>query len=593
MATVYSAFDLKHERDVALKVLDPDLSMSIGAERFQREIKVIARLQHPHILPLFDSGSIDGVFYYVAPLMASASLRERLDRERMLPLEVAVRIATEVAGALDYAHRSGVVHRDIKPENILLHDGHALLADFGIARAIAVSETTTLTQTGLAIGTAAYMSPEQAAGDRDLDGRSDVYSLGCVLFEMLAGAPPFTGPTAQAIIARRFTETPPGLRRLREAVPEFIDGAVAKALARDAPDRFQTASQFACALEPRATTEPARDGNHRPAPLAHRPPPMRADLAQLYSVARAAIDSRDTQRLSDAEAKLDRIIALDASCAPARSLRAVAHVLRADFDVPVGDACAAAVQGASEALRYDPALGEAHSVLGIAHTLLWEWDKAEHELMEGLELAPGSALAHHWCAVYLTAVGRLDEANAAIGGAIALSPKDAVLQMAAGSIAYYSRDFTNAVTVMRRAVSLDATMPAARVLLGLALAGRGSPGDALTEFERSLDLAGELQPFALAALATTQAHLGRRTEACLAHDRLVSLGRRRDLSPFYRAAVEAALGDTGAAFAALTEAEAQRDPWLLSVAAHPWMDPLRSDSRFSQHLATIGLTRRT
>ena len=209
-ATVYRARDLRHDRDVALKVLQSELAESLGRARFLREIRLAAQLNHPHILPLHDSGDADGFLYYVMPLMEGRSLRERMGDERLLAVELALRIAEEVADALDYAHRHGVVHRDLKPENILLHEGHALVADFGIAKAIAAaSESAALTQFGLALGTPIYMSPEQAAGE-ELDGRSDLFSLGCVLFEMLTGEPPFTGGTVQAVLTNRFVHTPPG-----------------------------------------------------------------------------------------------------------------------------------------------------------------------------------------------------------------------------------------------------------------------------------------------------------------------------------------------------------------------------------------------
>jgi len=193
MATVYLAHDLKHDRDVAIKVLHPDLGVALGGERFLSEIRTTARLQHPHILPLLDSGEADGLLYYVMPLVTGETLRARLERERQLPIADAVRIAREVASALDYAHRQGVVHRDIKPENILLHDGSALVADFGIALAVQSAAGARMTQTGLSLGTPQYMSPEQAMGERTIDARSDIYALGTVAYEMLTGAPPFTG----------------------------------------------------------------------------------------------------------------------------------------------------------------------------------------------------------------------------------------------------------------------------------------------------------------------------------------------------------------------------------------------------------------
>ena len=246
MAVVFLARDLRHDRDVALKVLRPEVSAEIGAERFLREIKFAAGLTHPHILPVFDSGEADGLLFYVMPSMEGNSLRERLDKQPQLPLGEALRITREVASALDYAHRHNVVHRDVKPENILLHEGAAMVADFGIGKALS-SNGASITQTGLTVGTPAYMSPEQSAGELDADGRSDLYSLGCVLYEMLAGEPPFTGVSAQAIIAKRFVSPIPKVRTTRD-VPEAVDAVVTRALARTPVDRFPTAAEFAEAL---------------------------------------------------------------------------------------------------------------------------------------------------------------------------------------------------------------------------------------------------------------------------------------------------------------------------------------------------------
>jgi serine/threonine protein kinase/tetratricopeptide (TPR) repeat protein len=248
MATVYLAQDLKHRRPVALKILHPHLAANVGAERFQREVEIAARLNHPHILTLIDSGEADGFLYYVMPYVHGESLRGRLTRERQLPLEEALRIALQVASALGYAHGQGVVHRDIKPENVMLHEGEAMVTDFGICKALSAGGGEKLTQTGMAIGTPAYMSPEQASGDRELDGRSDLYSLGCMLYETLAGVPPFTGPTAQAIILKRFTEPVPSIRAIRSSIPEAVERVLGRALARDPSDRFSTAAELAHAL---------------------------------------------------------------------------------------------------------------------------------------------------------------------------------------------------------------------------------------------------------------------------------------------------------------------------------------------------------
>ncbi|MBW8772644.1 MAG: serine/threonine-protein kinase, partial [Gemmatimonadetes bacterium] len=287
MATVYLAQDLKHDRKVAIKVLRPELAAVIGADRFLAEIKTTANLQHPHILPLFDSGvvqvesqelrgvdrhgtplnsQLSTVLYYVMPLVEGETLRERLEREKQLPIGDAVRIGTEVAGALDYAHRHGVIHRDIKPENILLHDGRALVADFGIALAASKAGSTRMTETGMSLGTPQYMSPEQAMGEREITARSDVYALGCVVYEMLCGEPPFSGPTAQAIVAKVLTEEPRPLLPRRHTIPPNVEIAVLAALEKLPADRFATPAEFAEAL---------RDGGRRTGPMARAAAPSR------------------------------------------------------------------------------------------------------------------------------------------------------------------------------------------------------------------------------------------------------------------------------------------------------------------------------
>jgi eukaryotic-like serine/threonine-protein kinase len=256
-ATVYLARDLKHDRQVAIKVLKPELAAAIGPERFLREIKITAQLNHPHILPLLDSGVSDDFLYYVMPYVAGESIRDRLNREKQLAVDDAVRITRNLVAALTYAHGVGVIHRDIKPENVLLAGDHAVLADFGIARAISAAGGEKLTETGLVVGTPAYMSPEQASGERELDGRSDIYSLACLLYEMLAGTPPFVGPSAQAILARHSMEAVPSLRTVRASVGKTLEAAITRAMSKVPADRYATAAQFGAALG-EAGSAPAR-----------------------------------------------------------------------------------------------------------------------------------------------------------------------------------------------------------------------------------------------------------------------------------------------------------------------------------------------
>ncbi len=291
MATVYLAEDLKHRRRVAVKVLKPELGAALGAERFLREIEVAAGLRHPHILPLYDSGEAvtkaagleargSGLLYYVMPYVEGETLRSRLNRERQLPVDEALRIAREVADALAYAHAHGVVHRDIKPENILLESGHAVVADFGIAKAVAsAGEATTLTATGMSLGTPSYMSPEQSAGDPDVDGRSDLYSLGCVLYEMLAGQAPFTGPTLESLVRQHITAPAPPVTQFRPLVPAPVAAALARALSKNPADRFNPVDQFGAALGESSA------GLEHGAPVTPTPPGWRRHMPWIAAAA--------------------------------------------------------------------------------------------------------------------------------------------------------------------------------------------------------------------------------------------------------------------------------------------------------------------
>jgi serine/threonine-protein kinase len=293
MASVYLAQDLRHERKVALKILRPELAAVIGAERFLAEIRTTANLQHPHILPLFDSGEAGGYLYYVMPYVDGETLRDKLDREKQLGVEESVRIARDVADALDYAHRHGVIHRDIKPANILLHDGRPVVSDFGIALAVSAAGGGRMTETGMSLGTPHYMSPEQASADRDLTPRSDVYSLGCVLYEMIAGQPPHTGPSAQSILVHILTRDVTPLTELRHTVPDNLAAAVARAIEKLPADRFESARAFRDALDDTGFVHDVRAGRGTATPFAstrasrpwHRDPRSLATLSALALVA--------------------------------------------------------------------------------------------------------------------------------------------------------------------------------------------------------------------------------------------------------------------------------------------------------------------
>ncbi|HET7023635.1 MAG TPA: serine/threonine-protein kinase [Gemmatimonadales bacterium] len=248
MAIVYLAQDLKHDRVVAIKVLRASVALELGAERFLREITTTAKLQHPHILPLYDSGAADGLLFYVMPYVDGGSLRERLDGERQLPIDTALLLAREVADALGYAHARGVIHRDIKPDNILFAGSHAMVADFGIARAISLAGTEKITASGVTLGTPTYMSPEQASGEIDLDGRTDLYSLACVLYEMLAGRPPFVGTSPADLVRQQIVATAPPVTAARPMVPPAVAAALGRALSKAPRDRFATMAEFATAL---------------------------------------------------------------------------------------------------------------------------------------------------------------------------------------------------------------------------------------------------------------------------------------------------------------------------------------------------------
>jgi serine/threonine-protein kinase len=742
MATVYLAEDREHHRHVAIKMLSAELATALGHKRFLREIEIAATLTHPHIISLIESGEAGGSLYYIMPYAPGESLRQRLRRDGMLAIEDAVRVTCEVASALDYAHRAGVVHRDVKPENILFDNGRAVVADFGIAGAMSQVAGETLTSIGLAVGTPTYMSPEQASGER-VDGRSDIYSLGCVLYEMLAGEPPFTGPTAQSVIAKRLSQPAPSVRVVRESVPEAMDAVLRRALSRTPADRHRTADILRRALEAAEDQrhDALRSGTHeastrvRRAPTSARAPrriqsiavlpfenlsanasqeyyvagmhdaimgelaqidalrvasrtsvaPHRAsgktipeiartlrvdavvegsvlstgetvrvhveliratpreervwghtydraerDVLALHSeVARAVAEEirieltptersrlRET-RIIDPEAyrhyltgnfhlgkntepgfrqaldHYDQAIAIDAQYAPAYAGKAVAYLELGSWasTQPPSAVSAQAKTAALTALDRDPMLAEAHIALARIKQLFdWDWAGADAEFQRGIELSPKAMYALMAYANYEVAMGRF-ERSAAIG---------------------------------RRAAQLDPVYADAYFSIGLALYHMGRTGEALTEFEKAVELApNDLSP--VLELAQIYGEMGRREDAAGHAQRvehalgglgppawlarlgtayalanrpadarriLDQLARREGyVPPTCPGVIHAALGDIDAALDLMDQAYDQQDVILTWAKVRHHFDPLRAEPRFQELLRRMDFPR--
>jgi Serine/threonine protein kinase len=754
MATVYLAEDLKHGRRVALKVLRPELSPALGAERFQREIETASRLQHPHILTLHDSGEAAGLLYYAMPYVEGESLRSRLTREVQLDAATAVGIASDVADALACAHAAGVLHRDIKPENILLTGGHAVVADFGIARALDAVGADRLTETGLALGTPHYMSPEQAAGARVLDARSDIYALGCVVYEMLAGEPPFNGPTSQAIMARHALDPVPSLRTVRATLSPALEAAVGKALAKVPADRFATAAEFKAALE-RALREPGL-APPRLAPrrlavglatfvigagvagallsgLGADPPvtldgetPIRSlavaplvnltgDSSQLYLAdgvteeliaaltqisALRVISLRERrqdqtiadlakgtgadailggalQRTGDAlritttlssvvtgqslwaakqdgdvrgilalkdrvvrsvadrirvslapqeRARLDasrqpvnpaayeayargqyfkgrdtevdfrkaighfrRAIELDPAYAPAYDGLASCYLVLAYYALePPAKAYGLTRAYAMKALEFDSSLGHAHS--SLAHVQLfhdWNFDEAESSARRALQLSPKHAGIHFMYGMYLTAVGRFDEAAETMSEAQHLDPLALIISAAAARPFFNGRRYEGAIAQSMKTLELDSTYPRAHYWAGMAYAQTGRAREALSEFDLALRFGPT--PVYRAAAGYALALMGERGKARAAIRGLAEEARTRPVSRVEIAAVHAALGEKEEALESLRYAVEARDPLVVFLGVDPRFDAIRQDPRFTKLLRVIGL----
>jgi serine/threonine protein kinase/Flp pilus assembly protein TadD len=586
MATVYAAQDRKHHRTVALKVLHPHLAVNLGPERFLREIQIAARLQHPHIVPLYDSGQAGDLLYYVMPYIEGESLRQRLERTRQLPLDDALQIARAVANALDYAHRHQVVHRDIKPENVLMHDGEAMVTDFGIAKAVTAAAADTLTQTGATVGTPAYMSPEQAAGETELDGRSDVYSLGCVLYEMLGGRTPFTGPTAQAIIAQCFTTPAPPLRTIRDSVPETIDQAVTKSLAKTPAERFTTAAQFAQALvAPTGASTPPSAAPATPAaksiavlPFADMSPQrdqeyfcegMAEELINaLMKVGQLNIASRTSafafkgrnEDIGEIGKKLKVGTVLEGSVRKAGNrLRITAQLInvadgyhlwsdRYDRDMEDVFAIQEEIAGSIvKALRVVLSEDEKRAIekprtnvqafeyylRGRQQFHQWRRKSVEHArrmFERAIEIDPGYALA--WtgiaaCSSFVytywdASISHLERADTASRKALELAPDSAEAHTSRGLALAFAKRFDEAELAFQTAIRLDPKLFDAHYYYGRAQLQQGKHLEAARSFEEATRLSPDDYQ-ALSFLTQAYEALGRKAEADVAHHRTLLL----------------------------------------------------------------------
>jgi len=618
MATVYLAHDSRHDRDVAVKVLHADVAEALGAERFLAEIKTTAQLPHPHILPLHDSGEADGFLYYTMPYIEGGSLRQHLERTGRLPPDDAIRIASQVSSALEAAHRHAVIHRDIKPENILLHAGTALVADFGIALGLE-SASPRVTNPGMHPGTPQYMSPEQASGDAPVDARSDVYALGTVLYEMLAGEPPFKGPSANAIVVKRASTDAPSVRTPRPDVPESIAAVIARALARDPARRWATAADFSVALREagrggktstvtlglRATRRVARRpfawiallaaagiavalttrGSH-PDTTSNRPTNPEA-LAQ-YNQARYFFDKRGSGSLDKAREYFERSIVLDSTFAPAYAGLADVYTSYAIGNLgnySPTEFFPKALNAANKALALDSMSADAHASLGQIRVLYqFDWSGAEASLMRALALNSRTTIAHTYLAVLREFTGRYDEGIAQAQAAVDAEPLSTFASIELGRAYLFRRQYDKAMAQLRSVMERDQLAYRPRMLLGEAYELVAQYDSAVAQME----IAAKLAPTSsrvTAMRAHAYALAGRRSDA---ERELAALKARTSyVAPFDIALIYLGLGRLEETCDWLDKS--YEDHSLRPYVVDPLFDVLRAHPRYQALLRKLGV----
>jgi len=617
MATVYLAHDTKHDRNVAIKVLKPELGAVLGAERFLSEIKVTANLQHPNLLPLFDSGAADGLLYYVMPYIEGESLRARLDREVQLPVEETLRLLTLMANALDYAHAHGVVHRDLKPENILLQAGQPVIADFGIALAVAQAGGARVTETGLSLGTPQYMSPEQATADQNVDARSDQYSLGAVTYEMLTGEPPHSGATSQAVIARLLTETPRSVRSTRPHVSPTLDYAVLRALAKVPADRFATCGEFARVAGDTsgviAVSAPGSlirrrkfqlagvgvlilagvivaqsgrwgAGRHAAAPLAA------ADTAaqRLVAVADNEFSKRDSAGCERAIARYSEATEKDSIFAAAYAGLAQARAVCTAFGFGQPRIEMTAAKTAIEtALRLDSSAANAYTTRGFVHVAFdHDYAAAERDFVKAIALDPTQFTPWLYRAWYYVATNKLDSAVVSLRRAKALAPVSNIVGTRLATVLDFAGDDAAAERELAEVFGRDSTDANARsIQLTIEI-----ETSRCTEARRELRFLTRPRANVAGVVGAAQARCndvaGARGFIATANARAAN-GQYVD--HYAVALVHAALGDTADVMTALSQASDDRYPLMFQLGAEPLFRPYRNDPRFRQLMQRAGL----
>src|SRR5258705_467068 len=643
-ARVYLAGNLKHRRFVALKVLSPALAASLGADRFLREIELAARLQHPHIVTVFDSGDAGGILWYTMPYVEGETLRARLERERQLPLDVALRIAVEAARALEFAHQHGVLHRDVKPENLLLTtDGSTMVADFGIAGPW--GEVEKVTQSGVVVGTPAYMSPEQAAGERALDARTDVYALGCVLYEMLAGEMPYSGPNAQAVLAKRLSEPAPSLRTTR-ALPVAIERTVARALARTPADRYASAAEFARALQsidaparpilqrrwlaaavvvlllagvaaairfPAGAKGPAGPGfpaglpfpplserkgqeefNHRPTHQLITPfrriggnsvdprPPADIEAYDLYLKGRFAWNQRTRIGMPLAVGYLEQAVARDSAFALAWAALADAYLLVIPYAGTSQEVdWPKAKAVAARALAIDSTIGEAYTALAYGTMVYdWDWSAAEANFRRAIAVDPAYPTGHQWYGNFLWSQGRFREAMVQMREALRLDPLSLIIGDEVAQTYYLQHQFGSAEAQVPGTLQLDPNYAHSIYGFGMIHLGQHRDRETRDVLQRAEQLGGVQEDLA-GALASAYAQAGDRTVSARY---TAGLGRRvaaKQVGPFALALAFTGQGDLTRAVSNLDRAITIHDPFLPEDFFDPQLDRLRADPRFA------------